>query len=109
MFGFATAAVGIPELISALGADAAEATDGDGEGDVGKVGFIIYAALGIKIDEDHDVFPLGQELFESGSSDICSILSKLPRHAASSCSPTSAVGAYTTKKPFDRIPYPRGL
>jgi RHS repeat-associated protein len=109
MFGFATASVGIPELISALGADYAEATDGDGEGDVGKVGFVLSAALGIQVDEDHDVFPLGQELFESGSSDMCSILSKLPHHATSSCSPTSAVGTYTTTKPFTRIPYPRGL
>jgi RHS repeat-associated protein len=109
MFGFAVAAIGIPQMIAAAGADYAEATDGDGEGDVGAIGAVIYAALGIPIDEDHDVFPLGQQLYNSGSDDICSVVKNLPAHAASSCTPnTKTIGAYKTTTPFRRFNYPRG-
>jgi hypothetical protein len=64
-----------------MGADYAEATDGDGEADIiiGPIG----GGLGIatQADVDRDVFPLGKQLYESGANDICLVISHLPAYA----------------------------
>jgi hypothetical protein len=88
------------------GADYAEATDNDGEGDIswwlggGIAGVIIHA------DEDRDVFPLGKQLFESGSNDICSVLNRLPSHASSTCTACTKTGTFTGQAKFRQITYP---
>jgi RHS repeat-associated protein len=112
MFGFMSTAAGLPDWMRRRGADYAEAGDGDGEGDIwpgGKIGGAIGAVVGIVIpvDKDQDVFPLGDSLFRSGSTDICSVLGKLPSHGKSSCKPCpNKTGTYNPQFPFQRIPYP---
>jgi hypothetical protein len=89
MFGFAAAGAGIDDLTRNLGAHIAEGVDGDGEFP----------------EQDTDVFPLGKDLFNSGSSDICTVLNKLPNHGKrGDCSPCSSTSSF---KPSDFGGYPK--
>jgi hypothetical protein len=90
MFDFMREAL-IGNLTANIGAYVAEMLDGDAETG----------------EEDFDVFPLGNELFLSGSKDICSVLGKLPDHANSACQPCHKTGKYTRPFLFRRYPPPR--
>ncbi len=88
MFGFAAAGAGIGDSMRNFGAHVAE-LDIDGEFP----------------EQDTDVFPLGKDLFNSGSNDICSVLNKLPNHGKrGDCSPCSTAGSFT---PASFPAYPR--
>jgi hypothetical protein len=91
-FGFAAAAAGVSDGLRNFAAHLKEATDGDPEGPA---------------DEDVDVFPFGKELFEKGSTDICSVVSRLAKHTTrGDCSPCNQVGEFPNKEPFRDIGYP---
>jgi len=95
MFGFAAAGAAIGDSTRNFGANLAESFDFDGEADFPMFG-----------DQDRDVFPLGKDLFKSGSNDICSVLNKLPNHGKrSNCSACSKTGTFE-KAPFP-AQYPR--
>jgi len=94
MFGFVAAGAGIDDFTKNAGANWAEFWDGDGEW---------------PFDEDTDVFPLGEDLYNSGQNDICTVLKKLPSHGnRKDCSPC---GESAELKPagFDKFKYPSYL
>jgi len=74
LYGFISEGLGIPIFLQNLGAHAAEFSEAGGEE--------------WPIDRDIDVYPLGRELFRSGSNDICTVINKLPsRYFRSKCEP----------------------
>lgn len=92
MFGFLAAASGVSDRVRDFLAHGAESTDGDGEG---------------PMDEDVDVFPAGKDLFNSGSDDICTIMSKLPSHTSSRCAPCGVSAGFSKPRDFaTEFPYP---
>jgi len=88
MFGFAAAGAGIDDLTRNIGAHVAEFPLWDNDGEFPE--------------QDTDVFPLGKDLFNSGSNDICTVLNKLPNHGKrGDCSPCGTAGK------FDQAIFPR--
>jgi len=92
MFGFMREAL-IGNALANFGAIIIEMLDRDGE----------------FFEEDLDVFPLGNELYRSGSDDICSVLGRLPDHATSKCQPCSKTGSFQPQFPFKKYPPPATL
>ena len=92
MFGFMREAL-IGNALANTGAIIIEMLDRDGE----------------FFEDDLDVFPLGNELYRSGSDDICSVLGKLPNHATSKCQPCSKSGTFKPQFPFKKYPPPTTL
>jgi RHS repeat-associated protein len=78
MFGYAAASI-LSDIERDIGAFIAELFDNDGE----------------LIEEDGDVFEIGKSLYESGSTDICKTVSKLPsRKNRGDCSPCSTTATF---------------
>lgn len=92
MFGFMREAL-IGNFLANTGAIIIEMLDFDGE----------------FFEQDLNVFPLGNELYLSGSDDICSVLGKLPGHATSKCQPCSQTGSFGRPFPFRKYPPPTTL
>jgi RHS repeat-associated protein len=91
LFGFVAAAAGLDDGTRNLGAHWVEFMDDDEEW---------------PFDEDTDVFDLGKEMYNNGSTDICALLNRLPSHGLRrDCTPCGRTGTFSPRN-FGGVPYP---
>jgi hypothetical protein len=91
MFAYMANRVGIWDWFRDFGAAVIERVDGDEE----------------IIDEDRDVYQLGKQLAQSGSTDVCRIFERLPsRKILDGCKPCSSKHSFGKDSPFDRPDFP---